>query len=158
MIRRLSLSPWYYSFQWKLYHRLIPTGRYLHLRRLRNDASCSICDESSDTLEHFFFYCIPVRALWADLESSLVRCDANISLSREVCVLRAVNGGIPLNTILVWTRAYIYRSKLSDSISTYARLRAVLQTQYDLLCTLATRAGRMDTFLPAWSTFSSFFT
>lgn len=54
------------TLHFKFTHRIIPCNRYLCKIRIKREDSCSYCD-STDTLQHFFYYCTPVKTFSENL-------------------------------------------------------------------------------------------
>jgi hypothetical protein len=158
LLVRLKLPPWYTSFQWKLLHRLIPTGRYLFLRRLRQSEECIFCDEPVDDLEHYFFYCECVREIWGCLEDRLNELGIDVLITRSDALVGSLNGGIPLNIIFVWTRAFLYRSKLQEIPPSFPALLGVLKFNFFVLRSLSFSASRNERFAALWKKFLPLFT
>lgn len=69
------------------------TGTYLFLCKLRDSEEFSVCKESPDNLEHYFYYGVKVSTLWADL--------------KETAILGKPDSGIVFNILLLWTGLYI---------------------------------------------------
>ena len=55
------------SLQWKILHGIYPSGTLLTKMNIRSSNACYYCGEI-DTLQHFFYDCIYVHPLWAEIE------------------------------------------------------------------------------------------
>jgi len=144
----MKLPPWQMSFQWKVLHRLIPTGRYLFLRKLRTSDTCTFCELSTDNLLHFFFYCERARMLWNELAVWLNNDKLVISCSN--CLLGILDAGIALNTIFTWTRSYIYKNRLSGNELSPFGLRTFICSQLSTFRTVAKHRNTLETFDATW--------
>ena len=54
-------------FQFRILHRLLPTGRYLYLRHLTETPMCDFCSHKEETLLHLFWECPAVQSFWSDV-------------------------------------------------------------------------------------------
>ena len=52
-------------FQFRILHRLLPTGRYLYLRHLTETPMCDFCSHEEETLLHLFWECPAVQSFWS---------------------------------------------------------------------------------------------
>jgi hypothetical protein len=157
LLSRLKLPPWFCSFQWKLLHRLIPTGRYLFLRKLRQSEECIFCDEPVDDLEHYFFYCDCVRDIWACLEDRLTEIGIDTLITRADALLGSLNGGVPLNIIFVWTRAFLYRCKMKEILPSFPALLGILKSNFFVMRSLSFNASQNERFAALWKDFVPLF-
>jgi hypothetical protein len=151
LVVKLKLPPYHSSFQWKLLHRLIPTGRYLFLRKLRSTQNCLICNESPDNLEHFFFYCLSCRELWAELEDRLNDHGIQCLIGCNEALLGSLNGGLPLNTILLLTRLYIYKCRINNEFLSFFNLVIFLRSEIRVLRLM--HSSQANVFDNVWNQF-----
>ena len=59
------------ELQWKIIHNLYPTNILLSKMKVTDDNKCTLCRNEVDFLEHFFFYCPPVKRFWIEVEQFL---------------------------------------------------------------------------------------
>lgn len=77
-------------FQYRLIYRLIPTQRFLFLRKIVNDATCTFCGQQEETLDHLFWDCQVVQLFWTDFIEWFSRHFnhwVNLSLSKRLVIL-----------------------------------------------------------------------
>ena len=55
------------SLQYQIIHRYFPCRYNLSKWYHTNEENCNTCTNKRDTIEHFFYECIPVKKLWEDL-------------------------------------------------------------------------------------------
>ena len=55
------------EFQYKLLNIIIYTNGMLFKFRKIDSPSCYFCEDEPETLDHFFFYCLKVRAFWEEV-------------------------------------------------------------------------------------------
>jgi len=123
-------------FQIKLLHRLIPTNRYLHMRRLKDNAYCTFCDSEEENLMHLFWNCRFSMSLWKDLESLLhnmcTHC-SRLTFSQKLIVF-GVEEGIKTDTamdfIILFAKFYIFKCKILGNKPYIAILRKELKNRY----------------------------
>lgn len=103
------------AFQFKLIHCVLPCKKYLVNIHIKADATCSYCD-SVDTLQHFFYTCQPVYALWNALSSWLTNyVDLHIQLDARTLLFgipRSTKQSLVINFVILSTKFYIYRQRL----------------------------------------------
>ena len=51
-------------FQFRIIHRILPTKRYLNVRKVIDSAECSFCGNEEETIEHLFWNCDIVTRFW----------------------------------------------------------------------------------------------
>lgn len=103
------------AFQYRLTHRIIPCNKYLANICIKTNSTCSYCD-SEDTLQHFFFHCQSVQALWRNLLAwHASNADIHLQLNAKDTLF-----GIPknsehapvINFLILFTKYYVYRQWL----------------------------------------------
>ena len=62
------------SFQYKLLHRAIPTNKYLFQCKIKDSDLCYFCHETTESLEHLFWFCPKVRKFWNDVKCLFNDC------------------------------------------------------------------------------------
>lgn len=79
-------------FQYKILHRIFPCNHNLAKWKIKGNAECDCCNVT-DTIEHFFYYCMQSKAFWQCIENWFG------NLSGVFIPLRIVNiiFGIPYN-------------------------------------------------------------
>jgi hypothetical protein len=68
-------------FQYKLIYRLIPTQRFLHLRKIVDSSRCTFCGNQEETLDHLFWECPVTQIFWKDFTEWL---HSNFSHSKKL--------------------------------------------------------------------------
>ena len=67
--------------QWKIAHRIYPSGVLLHKMGIRPSENCDHCNER-ETLAHLFFECPKNKQLWAEIEKYIqIRCGVGFKLN-----------------------------------------------------------------------------
>lgn len=108
-----------HTFQYRIYHRLITTNRYLHKMKIKDSPTCSYCQQE-DTILHFMIECNQVKTFWRNLGTW---CENHINISFERLSIADLLLGIPtsthyteskrlLNWIILAGKFYLHREKL----------------------------------------------
>lgn len=54
------------AFQYKVLHRIVPCNKFLANIRIKQDSTCTFCNDS-DTIQHFFMECRDTQRFWNSL-------------------------------------------------------------------------------------------
>ena len=79
------------ELQWKIIHNLYPTNILLNKMKVTDDNKCPLCRDEVDYLEHFFFFCPPVRQFWTQIElylKSLIGIQIDLQVSNVLFGIR----------------------------------------------------------------------
>ena len=105
------------SFQYKFLHRIIPTQRFLFLRKISDTELCTFCEGDIETMEHLFYGCAISQQFWNDV-IQLLRTQCGIF--RELAKVDILLGNPELKTIenilILFTKRYIFRCKCRKSL------------------------------------------
>ena len=63
-IYSITNVPKYRSFQYRLLQRGIITNIHLHKWQMRDNNSCSFCQETAETYSHLFYECSKIKPIW----------------------------------------------------------------------------------------------
>ncbi|KAH3790897.1 hypothetical protein DPMN_169105 [Dreissena polymorpha] len=69
------------NFQYKYFHIIIATNKYLFKCKLSNSNLCDFCSENIETIEHLFWECKHIQPIWNQLASFLEQQQLNVKLS-----------------------------------------------------------------------------
>ena len=105
----------------RLLHRILPTGRYLFLRKIIDSPLCSFCKQEEETITHLFWGCTVIQSFWSNLQT----------LIKETCINRMhfklsealVLFGVTDNTItdkvidffILLAKFYFYRCRWGEN-------------------------------------------
>ena len=104
--------------QWKIIHRIYPSGTVLKRMKIRESDSCQFCSHG-DSLSHFFFGCKVVKSLWEEVERKIeVKIGRRIYIN-EVTALFGVDLDNQsdckyVNKIILIAKAAISKAKFLD--------------------------------------------
>ena len=99
-------------FQYKILHRILGTQKLLHQMGKSESDLCLSCHMTTETLMHLFCWCSKAEKIWQDLkewikEKTGVTIHFN-SLNVIMGYLNRDNHFLPINTIIIVTKYYIY--------------------------------------------------
>ena len=104
-------------FQMRLLHRILPTGRYLFLRKIIDSPLCSFCKQKEETIFQLFWRCTVIQSFWSNLQTLIKETCINYThfeLS-EVLVLFGVTDNIITDKVIdlfnLLAKFYFYRCK-----------------------------------------------
>ena len=109
-------------FQTRLLYRILPTNRYLFLRKIKPHEQCDLCNIETETLEHMFFDCTFINTFWQNLtQKFLYKLPHvnNFQFSKELILFgmkQNVKTDKPINLFILCAKYYIYSCKFSISI------------------------------------------
>ena len=92
-------------FQLRILHRILPTNRFLFVRNVKDDNSCSFCGEHEESINHLLWNCEIVQNFWNQLENLLLNSCPNI-----------VNLRFDEELVLFGTRQNMYADVIFDLI------------------------------------------
>ena len=143
-------------FQYRLINRLLPTERFLFLRKLADDPVCNLCNEQEQSLEHLFYECSETAKFWdhlvLELKSKCIHCD-NLRISKEFILFGCANNFYSdkiFDLIILLGKFFIYRCKLDNSIPTFNNYIIYLRSRYRMEKYLACTKGTQDQFISNW--------
>ena len=143
------------SFQYKIQHRYYPCNYTLSIWYVAHSSKCDICD-AVDNLEHFFFYCQTVRALWSMIIvwwRNIIGFSINISSFDVLFGIPNENGDKSIdfmNLSILYGKYYIHMCKKNNSqiffmdYIKYVKDRLEIEKMY---CQI----NQLDTFEKRWA-------
>ena len=103
------------SFQYKIYHHILPTNTMLYKFGIKDSDKCTFCNNEKETLEHVFIDCTFSEHFWNELEIYLSdKLHRTFRLSRIEKIFGSLLENKTVNHILTLARKHIYFSKLND--------------------------------------------
>ena len=108
-------------FQIRLPYRILPTNRFLFLRKIKTSEICDLCQNEAETLEHMFFDCTFISLFWQNLTNKFIGKlpHANtLQLTKELILFGTKQNVItdkPMNLFILCSKYYIYSCKFTNS-------------------------------------------
>ena len=143
-------------FQTRLLHRLLPTNRYLYLRRIKDCRICSFCGIEEETIRHLFWSCDFVKRFWANLQSLLVeKCPLihNLVFTEEMILFGHKENMYcdkVFDLIILIAKYYIYSNKFTSTIPSVFMFIHVIKRRYDIEKYLSINVNKFHNFQLSW--------
>ena len=108
--------------QYRIIYRVVPTNRYLFIRKIKDESICEMCRKDEEDLKHMFYSCEFVSKFWDDLRKLLVdNCNhiVNLTLSEELVFFGTKENMYTdsvFDLILLLAKYYIYSLKLTVNL------------------------------------------
>ena len=122
----------------RLLYRVLPTNRYLCLRKIIDSAQCSFCSKEEETISHLLWSCDCVRHFWDELQNLFfVKCPntVNLQLSEEFIlfgVKENVYTDVVLDFIILLAKYYIYICKWNNTKPSAHGFQHLLKQRYNI--------------------------
>ena len=123
-------------FQYRLLLRILPTNRYLFLRKVIDSSQCTFCSNEEETIGHLFWTCPVTAAFWASLETLIKNtCDSETTLDfSEILILFGIKEDTVTNRvidfILLLAKFYIYKCKWNKTSPNITAFIGILRNRY----------------------------
>ena len=106
-------------FQYRIMHRIIATNDLLMKMNIRQNNLCTFCNQEIEKIEHLFWHCNIVNQFWETVEQwVLEKNNYMLNVDKYRAIFGIPNTSlamIPINYILIVTRHYIYKCRISSS-------------------------------------------
>ena len=109
-------------FQYRLLHRILPTGRLLFLQRMVDSPLCTFCNLAEETLMHLFWHCPHVQKFWLDvqewLHTNFAHCN-DVIFSEELIILGTKENVITdriIDLFILLAKYHIFTSKVKGTL------------------------------------------
>ena len=143
-------------FQLRLLHRLLPTQRFLFLRRIVDSSICNFCEQSEQTLCLMLFDCNVVRDFWLELQHEIsqkyLHC-FNLTLDKELVLFgmkENVHTDTVLDFIILFAKFYLYKCKLQNKLPQLTLFTALLKDRHKIERYMAIINGSLAKFEGQW--------
>ena len=123
-------------FQYRILHRILPTGRFLFMRKIIESSECVLCGQAEETIDHLLWECTVSNTFWSDLLSMLKdkchNCD-NLRLSK-VLILFGIQQNVftdeIIDLIFILAKYHIYSCKWNNKRPNIAAFLRILKNRY----------------------------
>ena len=160
---KISPDPQLKWFQARILHRILPTGKYLHLCKLTQSPLCVFCDSHVETLVHLFWGCDFVNSFWKDfvklLQEKCSHCD-RFNLCQELTIFGTTNKiytDKAIDSMILYAKFFVYKCKLQENRPQLNYFMTELKSRISLEKALAIRNGKMSAFNDKWKLYISIF-
>ena len=117
------------SFQFKFLHRIVFFNDRLFKYKLVSTTLCDFCNQSTDSLDHRYFYCPVTQEFWRQL-NNWVETEYNINciVNNIYNIIRNKYGEMSImDTIMLNAKYYIYTCFLNKKIPTIKCFKTVVK-------------------------------
>ena len=129
--------------------------------KITQDSKCRICEDQEETIMHLFTECLQVVDFWNQIEVWIqTKLNINLQLNPLKIImghLNTDNNAIPMNTIILVAKKYIFTTALLKnqiSIISFKRLLNKIYAEQQLVAKLS---QVIDKFNKNWSRFQTLF-
>ena len=143
-------------FQIRTLYRIIPTNRYLHLRKIKDSPNCTFGCNEEETIVHLFYTCRKVHQFWNEVlnwvKNNCTNCDS-LSLSEQITILGTKQNVITdkvIDLLIITGKWHIYKCKLQDREPSFEIFKKQFQEIYTIeKCRYLSRSAG-ETFKDLW--------
>ena len=143
-------------FQIRTLYRLIPTNRFLHLRKIRDSPSCTFGCREEETIMHLFYRCPKVQSFWSGIldwiKNKCTNCD-NLILSEQLIILgykKNVHTDKAIDLIITVGKWHLYKCKLQEREPCLEIFRMELKERYLIEKHIHLSRLNIDSFNHTW--------
>ena len=143
------------AFQYKIFHRAIPTRSYLHRYKVASSPYCLYCaTPTEDTVEHYLLFCPRTKLLWEDVSKIFEDKEGiSITLTVENCILIPENQDIAWQRwaeLCLWLKYFIFLQKLSEKEPNIQAFVAYMESKIKVYRYVATYDQKMSKWHRKW--------
>jgi len=143
-------------FQFRILHRILPTGRYLFMRKVIESPQCVFCGQFEETIEHLLWDCKTVKDFWnewiAYVKEKCHNCQ-NLRLTKSIVLF-----GVEINTItdnvmdflILLAKYYVYSCKWNNTRPMVNIFCRIAKSRFKVEKYINTIKGTTDIFRRAW--------
>ena len=125
-------------FQMRLLYRILPTNRFLYVKKITDYEHCNFCITAVQTIQHLFWDCPFVRMFWRSLENQFISkiSHAHLLQLSEEFVLFGCKENVftdkPIELFILCAKYYIHGCKISDTIPSANIFLKIFKHRYNL--------------------------
>ena len=150
-------------FQYRLIHRLLPTQRFLYLRKITNSPICTFCNKEEQTIEHLFWDCNITNNYWSQIEvwmkSSFPNC-VNLNFSKQSILLGYADNSKTdkvIDLLILLAKFHIYVSKMNSSMPNLPTFINTAKQRFNVEKYIAYRTNTYKEFVASWTPYKTIF-
>ena len=140
--------------QYRILYRILGTKSYQYKTKIANSPRCTICNNADQTIEHLFTECIPSKQVWLDIKLWIQnKLNITIVLSPIEIILgyqHKNNFQVPLNTIIMVTKSYLFWCSCTDQIDNFQYLQDRIKTVYYEQEAVSKLQNKLEQFEKNW--------
>ena len=156
-IYKTTTDPQLKWFQIRVIHRLIPTNRFLHIRKIKDSPTCTFGCNLEETLSHLLYKCPKVELFWNQIliwiKANCTNCDF-LSFSEQLIVFghkKNVLTDKVIDLLLLVGKWHIYKCKLQDTEPMINVFKQQFKSRYFIERGINKALGKLDSFTEIWA-------
>ena len=142
------------SFQYKFIMNIVPTNAYLYKCRLANSTLCDFCSRHEETIEHIFWKCNHIQALWNNLVNFLKEKNITLTLSfQDICFgvkTSSINTNA-INFMILVMKYYIMQMKFRKQLPIFLHYKNYLKIRIKIEQEIAFINNKIQQHNKKWS-------
>ena len=123
-------------FQFRLLHRLLPTKRFLYVRKLADSSACTFCSREEETISHLFWECQHTHKFWTDvnkwLNDNCVTC-AGMVLTKTLIIFGVESNfktDCVFDLLILMAKFHVYKCRLQEKIPNLRSFINIVKHRY----------------------------
>ena len=147
-------------FQTRINHYILGTNVLLNKIDPSVSDKCYFCKRESENIEHLFWECTKVQDILIALERELDNKTITLSYNKATFIFGFFNNkklNIANNTIIIWIKYYIYKTKYQEGTLSINALLNFLNFNYKCLRTAYMSNNQNTKFEDMWKQFQQLF-
>ena len=135
---KITPDPQLKWFQVRLLHRLLPTKRFLYLRKLVDAKDCTFCGVEEETLSHLFWNCHYVQDFWNRFQNWLCNncCNCTPPIFSEQLILFGSDGNFRtdgvIDLLILIGKFYVYTCRLQETLPNFIAFTSIVKDRYSI--------------------------
>ena len=154
------LDPKIKWMQYSIIYRILPTNSYLTKIKIKTSNTCDTCKSCPETIEHLFWECVHSNVMWNNLKQWIndsTKTKISFTLNSVLLGIQKQKYNQAMNSIIMYTKYYIYRCKKLKKIPNFILLQKFLTENYKMEKYIAYRDQNVPKFLEKWGIYNRLF-
>ena len=147
--------------QYKILNNILGVNRFLHKIKVSMEPNCRLCNDEDESIIHLYCNCRKVEPLWNNLSNWIRnKLTYQIHIDNQTIIfghLDTINKHIPLNTILLVAKGYIFWCARSRKDPDIFQLQKWVKRVHDEQKAIAYKNFRHKFFHKNWNIWSTLF-
>ena len=120
-------------FQIKIFHRILPTNKWLYLCNLTTSKSCTFCNLYEETIEHLLYDCVASKTIWLQLCEWLKSMEIQIATPSKKQILLGDSQSPPyFEHLKIITKYYLYQCKVNAKAPFFNALLSTIKVTLNI--------------------------
>ena len=148
-------------FQIRFLYRLIPTNRFLHLRKIKDHPYCTFGCNVDETISHLFYQCPKVLSFWEEIlnwiKNNCTNCDT-LFFTEQLIVLGYKNNIFTdkaIDLLIVMGKWHLYKCKLQGREPNVEVFKQQFKERYRIEKHIYAARSNIDVFNNLWTQYQN---